>query len=58
MEERDIFFESTNIEPSKVYTNSKFKLKIKLEDNSISRLLTEDNFVLNTENNEELIVEV
>lgn len=58
MEERDIFFESINIEPSKIYTNSKFKLKIKLEDNSISRLLTEDNFVLNTENNEELIVEV
>lgn len=58
MEERDIFFESINIEPSKIYTKSKFKLKIKLEDNSISRLLTEDNFVLNTENNEELIVEV
>lgn len=58
MEERDTFFKEIIIEPSKIYTNSKFKLKIKLEDNSISRLLTEDNFVLNTENNEELIVEV
>lgn len=51
-------FKEIIIEPSKIYTKSKFKLKIKLEDNSISRLLTEDNFVLNTENNEELIVEV
>jgi hypothetical protein len=56
MEER--VFKEIIIEPSKIYTKSKFKLKIKLEDNSISRLLTEDNFVLNTENNEELIVEV
>lgn len=58
MEERDVFFESINIEPSKIYTNSKFKLKIKLEDNSISKLLTEDNFVLNTEDGEKIIVEV
>jgi hypothetical protein len=55
MEERDIFFESTNIEPSKVYTNSKFKLKIKII--GTSRILTEDNNVLNTENNEKLVLE-
>ena len=48
MEERDIFFESINIEPSKIYTNSKFKLKIKVI--GTSRILTEDNNVLNTEN--------
>lgn len=58
MEERDIFFKQINIEPSKIYTNSRFKLKIKLGDNSTSKLLTEDSFVLNTENNEKLIVEV
>lgn len=45
MEEREIFFKQINIEPSKVYTNSKFKLKIKLEDN----------FVLNTENNGKIV---
>ena len=53
MEERDIFFESINIEPSKIYTNSKFKLKIKVI--GTSRILTEDNNVLNTENNEKLV---
>ena len=55
MEERDIFLESTNIEPSKVYTNSKIKLKIKII--GTSRILTEDNNVLNTENNEKLVLE-
>ena len=55
MEEREIFLKQINIEPSKVYTNSKFKLKIKLEDNSISKLLTEDNFVLNTENTGKIV---
>lgn len=55
MEERDIFFKQINIETSKVYTNSKFKLKIKLEDNSISKLLTEDNCVLKTENNGKIV---
>lgn len=55
MEEREIFFKQINIEPSKVYTNSKFKLKIKLEDNSISKLLTEDNGVLKTENNGKIV---
>lgn len=55
MEERDIFFESINIEPSKIYTNSKFKLKIKIIETS--RILTEDRNFLNTENNEKLVLE-
>lgn len=55
MEERDIFFESINIEPSKIYTNSKFKLKIKIIETS--KILTEDRNFLNTENNEKLVLE-
>lgn len=55
MEERKSFFKQINIETSKVYTNSKFKLKIKLEDNLISKLLTEDNCVLKTENNGKIV---
>lgn len=55
MEEREIFFKQINIEPSKIYTNSKFKLKIKVI--GTSRILTEDNNVLNTENNEKLVLE-
>lgn len=55
MKERDTFFKEIIIEPSKIYTNSKFKLKIKVI--GTSRILTEDNNVLNTENNEKLVLE-
>lgn len=55
MEERDIFFESINIEPSKIYTNSKFKMKIKLAGDT--RLLAENGDILNTEDMQKLILE-
>lgn len=55
MEERDIFFKQITLEPSKIYTNSRFKLKIKIIETS--RILTEDRNFLNTENNEKLVLE-
>lgn len=42
MKERDIFFEQINIEPSKIYTNSKFKLKIKIAENLSSSIRNND----------------
>lgn len=55
MESRDKIFEEIIIEPSKIYTNSKFKMKIKLAGDI--RLLTENGDILNTENMEKLILE-
>lgn len=55
MEEGDIFFKQITLEPSKIYTNSRFKLKIKIIETS--RILTEDRNFLNTENNEKLVLE-
>lgn len=55
MEERDIFFEQINIEPSKIYTNSKFKIRIMLAGDT--RLTSENGDVLNTEDMEKLILE-
>ena len=55
MEEGDILFKQITLEPSKIYTNSRFKLKIKIIETS--RILTEDRNFLNTENNEKLVLE-
>lgn len=55
MESRDKIFEEIKIEPSKIYINSKFKIKIKLAGNT--RLLVENGDILNTENLEKLNLE-
>lgn len=55
MENREKIFEEIKIEPSKIYTNSKFKIKIKLAGDT--RLLAENGDILNTENLDKIILE-
>ena len=42
MEERDTFFKEIIIESSKIYTKSKFKLKIKIAENLSSSIRNND----------------
>ena len=55
MESRDKIFEEIKIEPSKIYTNNKFKIKIKLAGDT--RLLAENGDIINTENLDKIILE-
>ena len=47
------------VEPSKIYTGSAFKIKVKVEDDYFYRkqLVSEDNFILVTENGESIRTE-
>lgn len=54
-DERETIFEHVNIEPSTIYTNNKFNLKIMLA--GPTRMTTEAGDILNTENLEKLILE-
>lgn len=50
--------ENITLEPSKIYTNQKFKIKVKIKKELEKYyLLTEDNDYITTENGKRLILE-
>lgn len=57
MQEKNTVFKEIRIEPLTIYTQDKFKIKIKLKANNSIALTTEKGEILHTEDNKNIVVE-